>query len=288
MMNSTLKTTFAVLIAIFAWGSAFVFIRIGVLGYSPGPLALFRFFISSCLMGIFYLRLPIKHKPTLKEFVQIFLIGFFGIAVYMVLLNYGEITVSASISSFIIGMSPIVSLFWASIFFQEKINFENWLGVGVSVIGLLIIAMSRHNQGKLDEHVLFVLGAAVLGGIYNVAQKPLIKKFHPVELATLAAWSATFALLFFLPKLIHEIPRATWHATSGIIYLGIIPGTIGYLAWSYTLNSKIPASKLVLTLYALPLISTLLGWIILDEIPPILSLFGGVVALLGALIATRY
>jgi len=70
------------------------------------------------------------------------------------------------------------------------------------------------------------------------------------------------------------------------------------LAWSSSfvfirvgLKSYSPgdlASKVVLALYTIPLISTLLGWIILNEMPAMMELIGGCITLLGALAATRY
>src|SRR3990167_1041571 len=283
-MNPIIKTIIAATIAIMTWGSAFVFIRIGIMGYSPGPLALFRFFISSVLMSIFYFRLKIRQKPTIIELMQLALIGITGIAAYSVLLNYGEISVSASIASFIIGIGPIVSMIWASIFFNEKIASKSWIGVSISMIGVFIIAISRHTPGKLNWHIFFIIGAMILGGIYNVAQKPLMKKFHPIEVATISAWAGTLTLFIYFPELIHQISKTSWNITSGVIYLGIVPGMLGYMAWSYVMNSKIPASKLVLSLYTLPLVSTLLGWIILSEIPAMLAIVGGCVALFGAVV----
>lgn len=281
------KTLFAIFLTLVSWGSSFVFIRVSVQDYAPGSLALFRFFISSCLLGIFYWRLPTKHKPTPKEFTQLFFIGFVGIALYMVLINYGEISVTASIASFIIGMGPVVSLCWAAYFLNEKISAKSWVGIAISVAGLAMIAVSRYEAAKLDWHIILIMVAAMCGGIYNVAQKPFVKKFHPIEITAFATWSATLVLLFFSSALIHDLSHATWHATSSAIYLGLVPSTIGYLAWSYVLSSHFPASKLVLILYALPLVSTLLGWLILHEMPPLFSLLGGLVTLVGAFIAAK-
>jgi EamA-like transporter family. len=38
----------------------------------------------------------------------------------MIALNYGEVTVSAGITSFIIGMNPIVTMILATLFLNEK------------------------------------------------------------------------------------------------------------------------------------------------------------------------
>jgi drug/metabolite transporter (DMT)-like permease len=95
-------------------------------------------------------------------------------------------------------------------------------------------------------------------------------------------------MLVFTPSLIHQLPQANWQAISSVIYLGVFPGAMGYAAWGIALNGEIAPSKLVLVLYTLPLLSTLLGWLMLGEMPMTLELVGGCVALIGALAATKY
>ncbi|MCC2667478.1 MAG: eamA, partial [Gammaproteobacteria bacterium] len=47
MNKLTLKTKLALLTTVVLWASAFVAIRAGLQGYSPGGLALLRFLIAS-------------------------------------------------------------------------------------------------------------------------------------------------------------------------------------------------------------------------------------------------
>lgn len=282
------KTLIAISISMVSWSSSFVFIRLCLHSFTPGALALFRYLIVSIMMLIFYLNLKKHHKPTVKQCVQLFLLGFIGIGLYMILLNYGEMTVSASITSFIIGMNPIVSMLWAMLFFSEKISLKRWLGVSISVIGLLIIAAAKFHHGTISWGIVYLLLAVVCAGIYNVGQKPLLTNFHPIEIAAISAWIGTLTVLIFTPSLIHQLPQANWQAIGSVIYLGVVPGAIGYAAWSIALNGEIAPSKLVLVLYTLPLLSTLLGWLMLGEMPMALELVGGCVALIGALAATKY
>ncbi len=271
-----------------SWSSSFVFIRLCLHSFTPGSLALFRYLIVSTAMLVFYLNLKKRHKPTLKQAIQLFFLGFTGIGLYMILLNYGEITVSASITSFIIGMNPIVSMLWAMLFFSEKISLKRWLGVGISVIGLLIIAAAKFHHGTISWGIVYLLLAVVCAGIYNIGQKPLLTRFHPIEIAAISAWIGTLTMLMFMPGLIHQLPQANWQTIASVIYLGVVPGAMGYIAWGVALNGEIAPSKLVLVLYTLPLLSTLLGWILLGEMPMALELLGGCVALVGALVATQY
>lgn len=76
-------------------------------------------------------------------------------------------------------------------------------------------------------------------------------------------------------------------ATYAVVYLGIFPAALAYIAWSYVLN-EISASDASLYLYAMPIISSLLGLVILHEYPSYQSICGGMLTLCGALCATGY
>src|SRR5688572_4836136 len=88
----SVKTKIALGVAIVLWSSAFVGIRAGLEGYSPGSLALFRFLIASICMFFIYWRLPTREKFHTKDFCLLVLFGAFGIGCYNVFLNYGEVS----------------------------------------------------------------------------------------------------------------------------------------------------------------------------------------------------
>ena len=131
---------------------------------------------------------------------------------------------------------------------------------------------------------LFILLATIVNGLYSVFQKSFLNKYHALNVTIYIIWGGTIALLIYLPDLIYDIKTASLNATVAIIYLGIFPGAIAYIAWGYAL-AAIPATRCVSFLYFMPIIATLLGWIFLGEIPTLLSLTGGLIALFGVWIA---
>lgn len=281
------KIFIALAIAVLSWSSSFVFIRVALQAYAPGDLALFRYLIVSAVMLIFYSNLKTRYRPTWTELFRIFFFGVIGIGCYMLALNYAEKTVTASISSFIIGMNPVLTLLFAKIFLKEPIDRRQWCGVAVGVLGLLIIAKDALLDQHLDRGVFLLFITLFCAAIYNIGHKPLLKKFHPIEIAAISAWSGTVLMLIYTPTMIHAIPHASWQGTLSTIYLGVVPGAIGYLAWSYLLGSGVPTAKIVPALYLMPLFTTLMGWLLMHEIPTFTALMGGVVAMLGAFIARK-
>ena len=126
-----------------------------------------------------------------------------------------------------------------------------------------------------------------MGAFLTIVQKKFLKKYHPVAIISWLMWGGSLFLLCFTPTLIKEMPQASVYATAAVVYMGVFPAAIAYLAWGYVLKKRSP-NQATISLYALPLISTALGYVILGEQPSLISLVGGAIALLGALIASRY
>lgn len=279
-------TKVALITAIILWASAFVGIRVGLKGYSPGSLALLRFLIASLCMALIYWRRTPKTVFKRKDLYFILLFGVLGIGCYNVFLNYGELHISAGIASFIISQSPLISMLCAVTFLGETFNPYALIGILISIVGVGLITLCQVTHVTYGIGMIFILLATIVSGLYSVLQKSFLKKYHAFDVTVFIIWGGTLALLIFIPQLLHDIKTASANATIAAVYLGIFPAAIAYVAWSYAL-SAIPASRCVSFLYFMPVIATLLGWLCLGEVPAMLSLVGGVVALLGVWVANR-
>ncbi len=277
----SLHTKLALIITMIFWSSAFVGIRAGLEGYSPGALALFRFLVASLCMLILYVRLP-ADRPRVSHIdkIKLLLIGVLTLSTYHVFLNYGEISVSSGIASFIISQSPVITTVFAIFFLKERINIIGILGMVISIVGVTVIMLGQDGEFKFDLGNSFVLLSAVLGSLFAVVQKPFLKKYHGTDVTAYGMWGCALGLVFYFPALSHDIRHASTIATFSAVYLGIFPAALAYLAWSHILT-VMPASRAANFLYFMPLLATLLGWFFLGEIPLWSSLAGGVVALIG-------
>ncbi len=283
---SIFKISLALITVILTWSSAFVGIRAGLKAYHPGSMALMRYLIASVCMIFLYSRSAKTKNITGKEVLLLMLLGLVGFSIYNVALNYGEISVPAGISSFIISLIPVFVIFLAIVFLKEKLKWPQWLGVAMSLFGIFIIAKGESTGAHFDFGIIYNLIAALSGALYVVLQKPLLRKFNPIELTTFSIWAGSLFMMIYAPQLFHDVQQAPISATLSVIYLGIFPAALGYLCWSYVL-ANLPASKASTFLYTMPLVATIMGWLILSEMPSFLSLLGGVIALLGALMVNR-
>ena len=276
----TLKTKISILLAVVLWASAFVGIRAGMREFSPGGLALFRYLTASAVMAMIYARQPKQSAMTARETLLLLLVGIIGIGIYNITLNYGEQTISSGVASFIISQSPILTAIFAVIVLGEEITPLRILGFMISVIGVILITYGQIGKVGWGEGIGFILIATLTGSCYTIMQKPFLKKCSPIQAASYAIWGGTLFLMIYVFKLRSDLQHVSWRAIAIVVYLGVFPAAVAYAAWSYAL-SKLPAAQAVSYLYFTPFVATMIGWLWLNEVPTMASLFGGVIAVIG-------
>lgn len=274
------------MLAVFLWSTAFVAIRVALHDFTPGSVALFRFFVAGLCLLIPYFRLPKWSKMGLREAMLLFLIGPVGMGIYSLLLNQGELQVTAGIASFSVSLTPVFSSLLALWILKEKASPRIFHGLLISCIGLLLIAFADASNWEYSWALFLIIIAVLCGGVQSISQKLLLKTWSALELVTLAIWFTVIALSTYTGELLNNLSQASSHTTLACIYLGVVPAFIAQWLWSYGL-SKMPLINANSYLFMMPIITTLMGLLALGEMPGILGLIGGLLALLGAYISVR-
>jgi len=277
-----MRTWIALSAALFLWASAYAGIRVGLTAYSPAHLALLRFSIASVVLAIYASTTKFR-LARLRDVPQLVLTGIFGISLYNLLLNYGEVSVSAGVSSLLISSAPIWIALLSMFMLGERLTYLGWGGVFVSFIGVAMIAAGEGNGLHFSTRALLLALAALSSALYIVMQKQLLKTYTAVEVTTYSIWFGTLFLLPFGGGLIHSMGSAPLHATMAIVYLGIFPAAIAFTSWAYAISHG-PVNRISSFLYLVPVLAIAIAWVWLGEVPRLISLLGGTMALAGVVI----
>jgi len=274
------------------WASAFAGIRAGMRltpaggigpdGYGPGELALLRFGTASVALALYGLATRMR-LPARSDLPGIGLAGFLGISVYHVALNFGEVTVQAGAASLLISAAPVFTALLSTIFLQGRLTRAGWGGILLAFAGVALIALSGGGGLRFTPGALLILLSAVVTATFFILSKKSLRRYAALEFTSYTIWAGTLPLFIFLPGLVRQFPHAAPPATFAVIYLGIFPAAIAYVLWNYAL-SRMPASLLSSFLYLSPVIASFIAWVWLGEVPAMLTILGGAIAIVGVVL----
>ncbi|HDV5889197.1 TPA: DMT family transporter [Staphylococcus aureus] len=280
-MNKLRDTTFlSYLFTIILWGSAFPMIKIALNDFSAESLSAFRLILATIILLPFVIikKLP---TPELRDIPVIFILGFCGFVIYHAALNFGETLISAGISGILVSTTPIFSSALAYIFLKEHFSKWNWLSSLVAFIGISIISISKDDYTTINVlGVFIILLASFSESLYFTFQKKHIEKYGFIAFTLYTIMASSPFMLIFIPEIINDIHGATFTSIVSVLYLAIFPTIIPYVLLAYIVKS-VGVSDATMSLYLTPIVSLLLSYLLLDELPTTLAIIGGLITLLG-------
>ncbi|HDV4501179.1 TPA: DMT family transporter [Staphylococcus aureus] len=280
-MNKLRDTTFlSYLFTIILWGSAFPMIKIALNDFSAESLSAFRLILATIILLPFVIikKLP---TPELRDIPVIFILGFCGFVIYHTALNFGETLISAGISGILVSTTPIFSSALAYIFLKEHFSKWNWLSSLVAFIGISIISISKDDYTTINVlGVFIILLASFSESLYFTFQKKYIEKYGFIAFTLYTIMASSPFMLIFIPEIINDIHGATFTSIVSVLYLAIFPTIIPYVLLAYIVK-PVGVSDATMSLYLTPIVSLLLSYLLLDELPTTLAIIGGLITLLG-------
>ena len=272
------------------WASAFVVIRTSGAHLSPGPMALARVGVAAVVLTPFVLLgrgraatplLPRGWRAVLP------VVGYGGLwfAGYNVALNAAEQHIDAGTAALLVNVAPVLIALGGGLFLREGFSRPVFLGCAVAFAGVAL--MASDSGGRRDgAGIAFALVAAVLYASSVLLQKVTLRSVDALRATWLGCLVGTVVTLPYAADLVREAQRAPVSALLGAVYLGAFPTAVAFTTWAYALR-RMPAGRLGPLGYLVTVLSVLMSWVFLSEVPSTLALVGGAVCLLGVVVSRR-
>ena len=270
-------------IALLTWSSAYAAIAYALASFTPGEVAFARLAIGSLCFAMLLLvrRVPL---PARRDWPQLALLGVIGLTVYHLCLNYAETRIASGTAAILISLVPAATAAVSAIWMHERLSARTLVGLGVALVGVVMVVLASGKQVKFEPMAALVLLSVLASAIYFVGQKPLFARNSMVGVTAFTFFAGTLGTLPFASGLPQALAIAPWSHLAALLWLGIAPSFVGYLAWNAALR-RVSASQVSSFIYFSPPIAVLIGWLWLGERPGMLTLVGGAITVGGVVLA---
>jgi len=257
----------------FLWSTTFVTVRpiLAEGRVDPITLSLLRFVLGGGALLALGLatRRPALLRLSKRDFIDLLVLGFFGMLGMSALLFWGQRTTTAVNASMIMQTSPLLILL-GGLFIGERVRLPQILGISASLLGCLLVVEVltprglRLQSGHLAGDLL-VFGGAVCWAIYSILGKPVVARLGGFKTTT---WAMLFgAALLLLLRLFAPAPFiwptgvSVW---APVLYLALLPTAVAFYSW-YEAMSLLPLPLLNVMQYLTPAFTLFLAWLLLGE-----------------------
>jgi len=285
-----LQNAFMILLLGAIWSISYLFIKVGVAEITPLTFVAIRTGIAAIIL-VLALRARGRKFPTLRQWIPLSFMGFFGTLVPYALITWGEVYISSGMAAILNATMPLFTLFLAHFYSEgERMDRYKVLGISVGFLGVVLLLSPDLAEGIANNLLgdLAVVGASLSYAVAAVFARRSLRGQEPLFLSvgqfvTAVAMSAPLAFLVEKPMALSPSPLA-W---GSLAILGIVNTALAYLIYYWILEHG-GAVQASLTTYVIPVGAVFWGWLLLSETIHWISVVGLVVVFLGILAANRF
>lgn len=276
------KYNILAILACLGWGSAFVFIKLG-LSYAPTfQLSGMRFILAGLILLPILFRKSENWGVILKEWKFILQFAFFQVFIQYSLYFSGVNLVPASVAAIIVGASPLIIFVMAHFSFKnDKFTTQKTISVVLGVLGVVAISLNNIDYTLSNPYYLvgvaLILTSATINSAVNII---VVKNVRPVSPIMLTAVSNFIGgvMLYIVSMFVEErVPMSYFDTSFWLILLALsIVSSAGFSIWFYLLKlPNMKVSQLNIWKFIIPVFGAILSWIVFqNDTPNYMSIIG--------------
>ena len=291
-------TYILLMLSMLFWGTSYVFTTI-VLGYSLDPISiiLYRLIISVIMLWTIIAIFFRKDKISFSSFKWIALMALFEPFIYFIGETYGLQRVSPVVTSLVVATIPVFMAITMRCFFQAKLTWINFLGIFISLSGLVVMLVGKNMQIDVDPiGIMFLFIAVFSAGGYGIILNKLVANTHPVWII---ASQNVFGILYFLPLyfIMREAPVFDHAATISfltpqtelwvsIIILSVFSSSLAFIFYSMSVR-KIGITRSNVFTNIIPIFTAITSFFLTGERFTTMKIIGIFIIIFGLILTQR-
>lgn len=226
-----------------------------------------------------------------KDLLVILLAGFFAFFCYQAFIMEGLARTNVFFASVLICLSPIFAAIFSSLFGIEKITPQLWLGLLISLGGIVLFKMNGLEIDYSGDFVgeLFCLGSAFSWAAFTVLSKSeSYQRYSIIKMNTITALFGTILLMFYIGPEFAEfsfssIENNTWVL---IVFTVIFPIVIAYQLYNFGVR-VLGVERTIIYVYLVPVLVGIIAIPLGLETFSFNKFLGAIVVIGGMIVARR-
>lgn len=278
-----------IVLSMLLWSLSFIWYKQAYeVGFKPIGLIFMRLLVSAVLLWIFLVFMRQNKLPDLRIIRQIAIAALFEPFLYFVGECYGLTMVTSTTAAVIVATVPLFAPLAALFILREHISFYNWVGIFLSVVGIVMVMMDNGLHFSASTVGVLLMFLAVFSAIgYAVAIKKVACSCPSVMIV---AMQNTFGAIYFLPLFLFidggALPFAKFSFSTWIplINLAVFASSLAFILYVKGID-KIGVAKANVLVNLIPAFTAVFSFFILDEKLGLAKIAGVIVVIAGVFVS---
>lgn len=273
------------------WGTTWAVIRVGLRGMPPFTGVSLRFAIAGALLFALAPVMKVRFGTHPHERRLWLILGCLSFCGSYGIVYWSEQWVPSGLASVLFATFPLLVAILAHLFLPgERMTRAGAIGVLVGFAGVAVVFSEDFTKlggpGVARGAVVF-LGSPIVSSIAYVCTKKWGKGIHPLSLSA-PPMVFTAVVMGIVALLVERDRPVTWTGESlGALFYLAVAGTALTFTVYYWLLSFLPATRLSLMAYLIPVVAVILGATVFDEPLTAKVVAGSALVVVGVALAGR-
>ncbi len=290
-MKKRLIGSICLFLAACIWGGMYVVSKYILEFVSPITLVWIRYAIAFVVLFLVLMFFNYRKRRKViiekRDWLLIAWIGFIGYFISICLQFIGTKLSDAHMGSLITASTPVFVIIFARFILKELFTKKKIISLILATFGVIIVIgldamFMKHLLGNI-----ILVGAAVTWALLSVYVKIASKRVDSLIITT---YAMLFALIFTTPFMLMQhnnfaLILNNRNLILGIIYLGVVSTSGAFFLWNKGIE-LMDAGIGSLFLFFQPVTGSIFGWLCLGEQLTVGFFIGGILIVIGVLIAT--
>lgn len=270
------------------WGSSFLWIKVGLRGFSPVQLVLIRLVLGCAVLVPIVLVKGLRFPRSPTVWGHLAIAALVANAIPYLLFGIGEQTVGSNVAGMINATTPLWTVVIAYVAGTGRaVTPAKALGISIGLLGTVVIFSPWQSAAEMVSWggLACLAAAASYGVSYVYMGKYLTGRGIPaLVLSASQLFAASVFLVLAVP--VAGMQPITWRtdAVASVVVLGVLGTGIAYVLNYRLIADEGPATASITT-YLLPVVALVIGYLVLGEPVTALTLLGVALVLCGVFLA---